>query len=279
MMLVERKICWRVTRYCNLHCSHCLAGHGNALRADLDGSDREIALRVIVDSGVTRITWTGGEPTLCPDLPSLLSESHAHGIASVVTTHGLALRKNLLDSLDRQLDRIRISFDGLEATHNSIRGADVFAKALRAVVSAHADGYLVEANISVLDRNVGEIPELIQTLCAAGVSKIVLLNLLRRESAIDNMIDRPSIDSHLAMLHRVTVLQSEFPKVVIQQNDYWNVDDRYVVLESDGEIVLCSEVHDDMSFGSIIGPLGPHNLTMALKAQTLAHRTPLEPDR
>lgn len=172
MNRIERKICWRITRYCNLHCIHCLAGHANAVRSDLDSIGRSLTLRIIAECGVTRITWTGGEPTLCSDLPSLLATCHDHAISSVLTTHGLALQQSLLDALDPALDRIRISFDGLEATHNAIRGGKVFTKAIRALRDARKLGYIVEANVSVLDRNVMEIPELITALADAGASKL-----------------------------------------------------------------------------------------------------------
>ena len=186
----ERKICWRITRHCNLHCIHCLAGHANAVRSDLGAEERGAALQVIAECGVTRITWTGGEPTLCPDLPSLLVKCHEYGIVSTLTTHGLALRQSLLESLDLSLDRIRFSFDGLETTHNIIRGGKVFKKAFRALCRVREKGYVVEANISVLERNVMEIPDLITVLADAGSSKIVLLNLMHRESAVDNRIEQ-----------------------------------------------------------------------------------------
>ena len=78
------------------------------------------------------------------------------------------------------------------------------------------------------------------------------------------------------MINRISELQVIYPTLVIQYNDYWNPTDNYIVIESDGEIVLCSEVNDDFTYGNIASSSGFTNLCKALEYQTLEHRTPLE---
>src|SRR5947209_2256504 len=86
---IDRKVCWRITRVCNLHCEHCLAGHANRVIGELSREERFEALDNVGEVQITQITWTGGEPTLCDDLPALLAGCHERGIRSVITTHGL----------------------------------------------------------------------------------------------------------------------------------------------------------------------------------------------
>jgi MoaA/NifB/PqqE/SkfB family radical SAM enzyme len=270
--MIERKICWRITRYCNLHCKHCLAGYGTDFIKDINEDQQIESLNKIIASEVTRITWTGGEPTLCASLPNLLAICHQNNIASIITTHGLALRPKIYDALDRKLDKLRFSFDGLEQVHNSIRGGQYFYKAINAMAEAKSKGFIVEANISIMERNVADIPELIIQLEKIGASKIVLLNLMDRESALDNKLTRPSREVYEVLNQNLDTLKTTFPNLTIQLNNYWDESDFYIVIESDGEIFLCSENEPDKSFGFINSPGGTSNLNSALASQTLSHR-------
>ena len=184
----ERKLCWRVVRQCNLHCTHCLAGYKNIARRDFLERELNGALDKIVDARVTRITWTGGEPTLCRHLPNLLQQCAKHGISSVLTTHGLSLTKRILRAITPGVDTIRFSFDGLEETHNRIRGGKFFRKTFEVANSVKCEGFQIEANISYMSGNCQEIPELMEQLYSIGMSKIVLMSLMLRESAVDNNV-------------------------------------------------------------------------------------------
>jgi MoaA/NifB/PqqE/SkfB family radical SAM enzyme len=270
--MAERKLCWRVTRYCNLHCVHCLAGHANLTRRDLMLDERLLAMARIIACDVTRITWTGGEPTLCEDLPALLNVAHSAGVASVLTTHGLALRPRLFSVLDSKLDRLRISFDGLRETHNRIRGGPVFDRAIHAVRLARDRGFTTEANVTVLVDNVDELPELLEYLAMNGASRIILLTLMRRESAIDNDIAAPNEQQRRKLFSRLKELGAS---VTVQLNNYDEDDDGYIVLESDGEILLCSDARGDASYGSVLSSDGTSLLARALSDQTLTHRSNL----
>lgn len=270
--MIERKICWRITRYCNLHCQHCLAGYGTEFIKDLTEEQQIDSLKKIIDSKVTRITWTGGEPTLCQSLPKLLDICHENNIMSIVTTHGLALRPKLYASLNPNFDKLRFSFDGLEKTHNIIRGGQYFQKTINAMVDAKSKGFSIEANVSVMENNVADIPELIVQLEKVGVTKIVLLNLMNRESANDNKLQRPSKEIYLNLNNQLEKLKTIYPNLTIQLNNYWDETDFYIVLESNGEIFLCSENIQDKSFDFITKDNGVANLNSALDSQTLSHR-------
>ncbi len=270
--MIERKICWRITRHCNLHCQHCLAGHGNEFIKDLTEKQQIDALKKIIDSKVTRITWTGGEPTICKSLPNLLDICHDNNVMSIITTHGLALSQKLYAALNPNFDKLRFSFDGLEKTHNVIRGGQYFHKTINAMVKTKSKGFTVEANISVMKNNVADIPELIVQLEKLSVEKIVLLNLMKRESANDNEIEKPSKDAYLYLNNQLKKLKINYPNLTIQLNNYWDKADAYIVIESDGEIFLCSENLQDKSFDLITKNNGVANLNSALGSQTLSHR-------
>lgn len=271
----ERKICWRVTRYCNLACLHCLAGHANAIRSDLIRTDRLRAANVITEVGLDRITWTGGEPTLCPDLPDLLRIMQHAGIPSTITTHGLSLRDSILSAVDPSSDCFRFSFDGLRETHNLIRRAKVFDRTLSEVARLRTFGFRIEANLSAMKRNAQDLPELARLLADAGVQGLVVLALIQRENALDNHLEALSRDAFLHLTDALKDALLPFPGVALRINDYTQEDDSYIILESDGDIVLSSELVPDRSYGNIIGENGAERLRLALGAHTLRHQNVL----
>ena len=113
-----------------------------------------------------------------------------------------------------------------------------------------------------------EIPELINILGESGISRVVLLTLMMRESAIDNAVEAPTDYEFRLMCDR---LRDAEPLVEVTLNDYGQQEDRYVVLESDGEVLLCSD-NQDVSFGFILRSSVNEPLSAALNAQLLAHR-------
>lgn len=272
----ERKICWRVTRHCNLTCVHCLAGHANAKRTDLTADERLSAARVIAEVGLDRISWTGGEPTLCNDLPDLLQVMQEAKIANTVTTHGLLLRDSLLSAIDREHDCFRFSFDGLRDTHNSIRRADVFDRTLSELSRLQSLGIRVEANLSAMKRNVADLPRLAKKLAGRGASAIVIIGLMKRESAVDNNLEALSRSDFRQLGADLRAALHEFPDVLLRINDYDQEDDRYIILESDGDIVLSSEEIPDQSLGPILGSGGSKRLEAALAEHTLLHQKDLD---
>jgi len=267
--MIERKLCWRVTRRCNLHCEHCLAGHANRDFGELNRSGRLDALATMISLGVTRITWTGGEPTLCRDLPMLTETATAAGVRNVITTHGLSIHNRWLGAVNRMNDRIRVSFDGPIDIHDRVRGPGTFARAIRAVASLVEHGYHVEANITLLPQTVRYLYQLSTTLFAAGVERIVLMGLMLRESALDNHLAAPDSDELKTSIQALIGNPAFDGRVVF--NDYEVVTDRYVVIESDGTILLCSNLMD-RAYGSVIASDGYTRLAQALEVQTLSHR-------
>lgn len=222
--------------------------------------------------GVTRITWTGGEPTLSGALPALLASCHRYGIRTVLTTHGVSIRSAALEALDPKWDCVRLSFDGLQETHNAIRGGRFFSKSIRTAEQMLARGFRTEANISVLGQNIAEIGGLIALLADVGITRFVLLTLMMRESAIDNAVLPPSPDQIDRLRVSLRELRDARPEIEIQMNDYGVTTDSYVVIESDAEILLCNEADTDRSFGSLLSIHGSAALEDALAQQTLHHR-------
>ena len=134
-----------VTSRCNLRCPTCFADSGQG--ADLSVAQVEFMLdRLLETEGRPEVIQiSGGEPTLHPDLLSILGAARARDIHYVMlNTNGIELAqdRSLVRRLAEFNPAIYLQFDGVQPeTHRTLRGRD-----LRAVKEQALDN-LAEAGL------------------------------------------------------------------------------------------------------------------------------------
>jgi MoaA/NifB/PqqE/SkfB family radical SAM enzyme len=111
------------TNFCNLRCTICPVNRGMARRKRwLDPA----VFRSLVDRTPTLrflLPFQWGEPLLHPEIDSMVRYAADRGIRTMLTTNGTLLDETLAERLLRSgLDRLTISIDGDEETHERVRG-------------------------------------------------------------------------------------------------------------------------------------------------------------
>jgi len=110
-------------RRCNLDCSYCNEFDKTSAPVPLEVMLRRIDR--LAELGTTIITLSGGEPTLHPDLDTIIRRIRARGAVATLITNGLLLTPDRIRALNRAgLDYLQISIDNLEPD-------DVSKKSLR----------------------------------------------------------------------------------------------------------------------------------------------------
>lgn len=100
----------------------------------LDPGQAKELLRQVRELGCHYIDFTGGEPTLYPELPQLLSYARSLGMKTEVTTNGLGGGDEYLLQCAAYADVFNISLDTLDRElYARIRGVDGLGKVLRSV--------------------------------------------------------------------------------------------------------------------------------------------------
>lgn len=109
-----------------MRCKFCFATFQDVQRTVLPKGHlpKEESLEVVrqlAQSGFDKITFVGGEPTLCPWLPELIAEAKQFGLTTMVVTNGSRLTQDYLNKLAPALDWIALSIDSAaEETHQKI---------------------------------------------------------------------------------------------------------------------------------------------------------------
>lgn len=237
------KICWRITRRCNMTCSFCLAGDPTRYRGELATGD---ALRIIdqlVVSGLRKISFTGGEPLLRQDLPELITACSNGGLAASVTTNGILVNARWVDFFCRSQVLVKVSLHGPQMIHSALVGRDTYDHIVASIRSLAEAGARVGINCVVSRRNQPYVKGLLSEFAGLRLDHVLFQFLVPRENgqrwksealsanAVDDFTDQA--------LQSAAQLECPFP---LKFNDYAREPIRYAVLESDGSLVLASDV-------------------------------------
>jgi len=188
---------WEVTDRCNMHCDFC--GTRKTVPSNLPEVSTQEALSLIDELsglGTKMVHFSGGEPTLRPDLAQLVHRAKEKKILVSFTTNGSAPAQVMEQLLDADL--IRVSIDGPEEFHDSLRKSrGAFKKATGTVEFLVSRGkkpvitstYTPQTSCGILEELVG---------IARGLKIQLSLNVLGRSlNAQDRLSAKGKNDSLL----------------------------------------------------------------------------------
>jgi radical SAM protein with 4Fe4S-binding SPASM domain len=164
-----------ITRQCNLRCPHCFTASGGAAHP---GPSTEAICRLLSElaqSGIKSVAFSGGEPLLRKDLPTVISFGKSCGISDVglVTNGYLATPFLVKDLADAGLLTVQVSIDGVDAQdHARVRncGPADYYRALRAIRLFKECGIATYVATIISSRNVARVAEMALFCEALGVA-------------------------------------------------------------------------------------------------------------
>ena len=139
---------------CNQKCVHCYAaGQTCAEEAELDTAAWKQIIDRCRDACIPQLTFTGGEPTLRPDLPELIE--YAAWFVTRLNTNGIALTPDYCEKLRAaSLDSLQITFYSANpAVHNALVGAEGFAATAAGIENALKAGLNLSVNTPLCTKN------------------------------------------------------------------------------------------------------------------------------
>ena len=118
---------------CNMRCNFCFATFQDVKQSILPAGhlSKEESIQVVqklANFGFQKITFAGGEPTLCPWLPELIKTAKQSGMTTMIVTNGSKLSDSFLQVNQNHLDWIAISIDSLNSKTNLAIGRAISGK-------------------------------------------------------------------------------------------------------------------------------------------------------
>jgi len=178
---------WHLTERCNLRCRHCYQSGGVAeMRYDeicraIDNVKSAIegwATEYQMDMSPS-LHFTGGEPLLRKDLFLIMNYGRWRGFSISLMSNGTLIDNDMAQRIrEAQVNDVQISLDGLEATHDSLRGKGSFQRTLEGISKLVAQGVEANINLTVSRLNMGETGELVRLAGELGASAIAFSRLV-----------------------------------------------------------------------------------------------------
>ena len=169
-------ILWECTLKCNLSCKHCGSDcKKDSAVADMPVNDFIAAIDQIipiVEPNNTLVVFTGGEPLVRVDIEEAGKKLYDKGFPWGIVTNGFLLTRQRLNSLmNAGMRSITVSLDGLEASHNWLRGnARSFERAFATIkMLAQISDLKYDVVTCVTRKNFKELHQLRDLLIESGI--------------------------------------------------------------------------------------------------------------
>ena len=190
---------------CNNNCNHCYNEPGRRTMRSVPLADWKLVLRKLFNIGVPYVIFTGGEPTLHPDILELIRYAEDQGQITGMNSNGrrLADVDFVTGIKESGLDHIQITLNSHRPeVHNQIVGAaEAYEQTIAGLRNALAAGLHTITNTTLTQANANEALEVVDFLCGLGVSTFAMNGM---------------IHSGCGTRHEDTLTESQLPPLLEQ---------------------------------------------------------------
>ena len=122
-MTLPPAVNWHFWPWCNYGCTFCFATFEDIDRSN--SLEKELGFKLLEEmaaEGVEKVTFVGGEPTLCPWLGEYLVKANSLALTTCIVSNGTGLSEEFLDSWHEYIDWVGISIDASDDRLHYIMG-------------------------------------------------------------------------------------------------------------------------------------------------------------
>lgn len=242
---------------CNLCCSHCYINREQHGDTTLDIDTIKAWLEIFSPRAKqTNLVLLGGEPTIHPELSTVVHTSKKLGFKSItIDTNGYLFHGILEKIAPTDLDFLSFSLDGATAkTNDAIRGKGSWDTVMEGITKATGLGFTCSMIYTVSDKNIHELdlmPDLIKNL---GIKRFFIQVIgMRGESLVSDSKTQVSKDVWVTTIPKIAERVASqgiivtYPKVFLNLDDTFqcagNVAENYFVFPN-GRVYQCPVCED-----------------------------------
>lgn len=155
----------QITDMCNLDCRHCYIGEKE--KAELSVDVIKKVLQEFEQMQGLRLLITGGEPLMHSCFGEINDILPAFSFRKALFTNGTLLERENVEGLN--VDEVQISIDGLEDSHDLVRGRGTFRAAVDAAKSCLDRGLAVSVSTMVHPTNLNDFDAMEKLFISMGV--------------------------------------------------------------------------------------------------------------
>ena len=238
----------KLTYNCNLRCKMC--PFWKRPSPDPSFEQEKAVLKQIYNSGAVGVAFEGGEPLLRKDLVEILAFSRSLPLHTSLITNGTLLESRIEEIAPYINGVVYVSLDGLEKTHDAIRGVEgSFKKAVRGICAAKKK-VPVTINTTVMAENIDEIESLVELAKELGTR----ISVAVAHEYCNANASSPAASKVPKIAHRLMEMKQEgYPIVnsmgyfrVMAKEKTWQCKPWAMInIDPHGNVVLPCYVHND----------------------------------
>ncbi|MEH2296949.1 nif11-class peptide radical SAM maturase 3 [Nostoc sp.] len=162
---------WEITLKCNLACQHCGSRAGHTRANELSTAEALDLVRQMAEVGITEVTIIGGEAFLRPDWLEIAQAITSSGMLCGMTTGGYGITLETAHRMkEAGISVVSVSVDGLEATHDRLRGRQgSWQWAFQTMSNLKQAGIPFGCNTQINRLSAPEFPRIYEHLRDAGI--------------------------------------------------------------------------------------------------------------
>ena len=216
---------------CNLHCSYCFRAEDDLYSAHAQFFPLELLLRVINEAretaNITRVGFTGGEPTLHPAFGEILRTVAEASLTVSFVTNGWHFERvwPALQANRASLSHVAFSLDGLtREDHDRWRGKGSFDRVVRAFSRCHMSKLPFAIKVVIRRDLMHQLESLAIFAARMGAAALHFAHVMPTSSAIADTSSL-TLEEQRVVQQEIAILARIFKMQVFLDVGYYNIDE------------------------------------------------------
>ena len=237
-----KKVCWVITNKCNQHCKFCFSF---ADEKDLSLNEHMKILNNLLEFGVNKITWSGGESLLIPHLMKLLNYANSKGVLNKINTNGQLLTSEALIELRGICGQINLSLNSLNPQSNKIMGKPQGNEllVLSRIPLVKMNGLRIAVNSVASGQNLNDFNELGDKLEEEGIDEWKIMKFTAMRHISKKNRDLFDID-YVRYQELYQGLQQKYPSMNIRAVTQKEFECNNLLVSPNGQIAITKDAED-----------------------------------
>lgn len=247
----------RLLGTCDLRCPFCFGPQHELAHPPIEKVKTLISK--FARLGVSRLVFTGGEPTLIKRLPELLAFSRQHGFMNVLSSNGIALARRV-DEICEQIDWLGIPLDSSSRQTNSEMRAgnpkqyDVVLGLLTSLRLSHPR-LKIKLGTVASKINVGTIPTILDLIVSRKPDVWKIYQVAASGYAKENFEKLELTDSEFEVLSAQLQMLCAAQGVNLVTRSRAHRTGSYLFMEPNGDAIAIGDRGEDIILGNFFASL------------------------
>jgi len=178
-----------LTDECNIRCLHCSRHTTSSMRSNSKFMQNwKLAIDNLAECRVSQISFSGGEPTLHPEISDILTYAKDKGFFIGLLTNAVGLSDNLMSVIkakfNHEYDYVRISLDDLYEHYGKLRVGSTFEMVDDVIKKLVANGVNVQVATVISTANINHLFDIYQYCVMTKVNAVRFMPLFSHPNTL-----------------------------------------------------------------------------------------------